>query len=69
MSEKELQNLMNEVYQKGVQEGIRIMQQKILLSCENGMPLDINGKAVFIKSDIHNLRNIFADLEEEVYTI
>lgn len=45
-------------------QGIKIMEQRILLACENGNPLNIEGKAYFIRSDIDNLRGIFADLEQ-----
>ena len=49
---------------RGVMQGIKIMEQRILLACENGNPLNIEGKAFFICSDIDNLRGIFADLEQ-----
>ena len=35
----------------------------MLLACENGTPIEIDGKAYFIKSDIQNLRDIFTDLD------
>ncbi len=41
------------------------MEERILLACENGNPLDIKGKAYFIKSDIQNLRDIMDDIEAE----
>lgn len=49
--------------QKGISQGIRLMEERMLLACKNGNPLDIRGKAFFIKSDIANLRDIFEDLE------
>ena len=49
---------------RGVMQGIKIMEQRILLACENGNPLNIEGKAYFIRSDIDNLRGIFTDLEQ-----
>lgn len=42
------------------------MKQRMLQTCENGNPIDIEGRAYFIKSDMENLRDIFADLEMEV---
>lgn len=42
------------------------MKQRMLLACENGNPIELNdGRAYFIKSDIDNLRDIFADLETD----
>lgn len=41
------------------------MQQWMLLACENGTPINIEGRAFFIRSDIQNLHDIFADLETD----
>lgn len=41
------------------------MKERMLLACENGNPVNIEGRAFFIKSDIDNLRDIFADLEAD----
>lgn len=45
------------------QKGMDLMKDKIVASCENGTPLEVKGRAYFIKSDKENLRDIFADLE------
>ena len=52
-------------YADGIKEGIRIMQQRLLLACENGNPIEIGGRAYFLKSDMQNLQDIFEDLESE----
>ena len=52
-------------YADGIKEGIRIMQQRLLLACENGNPINIEGRAFFIKSYMQNLQDIFSDLERE----
>lgn len=49
--------------QNGIQLGILLMKEKLLRACENGTPIEINGKVYFLKSDIENLRDIFADIE------
>lgn len=41
------------------------MQEKMLLACEKGTPIEIDGRAFFIKSDIQNLHSIFAELETD----
>ena len=38
------------------------MQERMLLACENGNPIEIDNRAFFVKSDIDNLRDVFADL-------
>lgn len=52
-------------YQDGIRHGMKLMKERLLLACEKGNPIDINGRAYFIKSDIQNLRDIFEDLERE----
>ena len=64
MTEQELKVMLDQAERKGIEQGIRLMQERILLACENGNPISINGRAYFIRSDIDNLRGIFADLEQ-----
>ena len=52
-------------YQDGIKHGLKLMEERLLLACENGNPIEINGRAYFIKSDIQNLRDIFEDLEAD----
>lgn len=59
--EKELED----AYNSGVESGIKQMKDKMLLACETGTPIEIDGKAYFIKSDMQNLHDIFADLEAD----
>ena len=61
---EELKEMLDNAERRGVMQGIKIMEQRILLACENGNPLNIEGKAFFIRSDIDNLRGIIADLEQ-----
>ena len=39
------------------------MKEKLLLAAENGTPIEINGRAWWLKSDIENLRDIFEDIK------
>ena len=64
MTEQELKKLLDQAEKRGIEQGIRLMQNRMLLACENGTPIELpDGRAYFIKSDIQNLHNIFADLE------
>lgn len=65
IEEKDLEKLLEREYQEGVCAGVKLMKQRMLLACENGNPIEIEGRAFFIKSDIDNLRDIFADLEAD----
>lgn len=65
IEEKDLEKLLEKKYQEGVCAGVKLMKERMLLACENGNPVNIEGRAFFIKSDIDNLRDIFADLEAD----
>lgn len=68
INEKDLETMLQAQYKKGVadgtQMGIRLMEERLLLACENGNPVGISGRAYFVKSDIQNLRDIMDDMEE-----
>lgn len=66
MTERELKVMLDHAEIKGIEQGIKITQQRMLLACENGTPISINGRAYFIKSDIQNLYDIFSDLEADI---
>ena len=67
IDENDLETMLQAQYQKGVTEGtsmgIRLMEERLLLACENGNPIGIKGRAYFVKSDIQNLRDAMDDLE------
>lgn len=65
MTERELKVMLDHAEKKGIEQEIKIMQERILLACENGTPININGRAYFIKSDMQNLHDIFSDLETD----
>lgn len=46
--------------------GRKQIKNELLQAAENGKPINLNGRAWFLKSDIQNLRDIFEDLESEV---
>lgn len=58
-----------EIYDRGyrdrIKHGLKLMEERLLLACEHGNPIEIGGRVYFIKSDIQNLRDIFEDLERE----
>ena len=56
--------MFQDTFEQGVVTGIKLMEQKILKACEEGKPVEIDGKAYFVKTDIQNLREIFGKMEE-----
>lgn len=43
--------------------GMELMMEKLRMAAENGTPIEIDGRAWYLKSDIENLRDIFEDME------
>lgn len=66
INEKQMQQALNYQYNKGVLDGIKLMKQRMLLACENGTPIEIGGRAFFVRSDLQNLRDIMDDLEKSI---
>ena len=66
MTERELKVMLDQAERRGIEQGLRLMQQRMLLACENGTPIELlDGRAYFIKSDMQNLHDIFSDLEAD----
>lgn len=61
----QMQQALNYQYNKGVLDGIKLMKQRMLLACENGTPIEIDGRAYFVRSDLQNLRDVMDDLEKD----
>ena len=66
INEKQMQQVLNIQYRKGVEDGIKLMKQRMLLACENGTPIEIDGRAFFVRSDLQNLRDIMDDMEKGI---
>lgn len=56
-----------DLYKCGYEQAIKDYEEKLLQAAAYGTPIEIRGKAYFIKSDIQNLRDIFDDLETNSY--
>lgn len=63
IKERDLQRLLYSEYQRGIEQGIVMMKQKLLHAYENGNPVVLDKRAYFIKSDMDNLRDIFENME------
>ena len=65
IEKEQMQQALNYQYNKGVLDGIKLMKQRMLLACENGTPIEIDGRAYFVRSDLQNLRDLMDDLEKD----
>lgn len=63
IEEKEVQKLLEAQYCKGVVHGVKIMEQRMLIACDNGTPINIEERGYFVRSDLQNLREIFNNVE------
>lgn len=52
MKEQQLQDKLDEYYNRGIQHGIRMMKDKMLLACRKGTPIEIDGRVYYIRSDL-----------------
>ena len=65
MSDLELIKALDRAERRGFNLGVKLMQQRMLIACENGTPIEIDGKAYFVRDAIANLRNVIESLGEE----
>ena len=61
--QRKMEQMMEEQYNKGIAVGMELMMEKLRMAAENGTPIEIDGRAWYLKSDIENLRDIFEDME------
>lgn len=62
MTEKELKVLLDHAERRGIEQGIRLMKEKMLLACEKGTPIEIDGGAYWIQNDLEHLRQVMDSL-------
>ena len=58
MKEQQLQDKLDEYYNRGIQHGIRMMKDKMLLACKKGTPIEIDGRVYYIRNDLDKLKEI-----------
>lgn len=58
----ELKEMLDVAEEIGKVEGIRLMQEKMLLACENGTPIEIDGRVYWIQNDLEHLRQVMNSL-------
>lgn len=58
MMEQQLQDKLDEYYNRGIQQGIRMVKDKMLLACKKGTLIEIDGRVYYIRSDLDNLKEI-----------
>ena len=62
-SREKMEQMMEEQYNRGITVGMELMMEKLRIAADNDTPIEIDGRAWYLKSDIENLRDIFEDME------
>lgn len=62
-SRERMEQMMEDQYNRGMAHGIQLMMEKLRMAADNGTPIEIDGRAWYLKSDVENLRDIFEDME------
>lgn len=62
-SRERMEQMMEDQYNRGITVGMELMMEKLRMAADNGTPIEIDGRAWYLKSDIENLRDIFEDME------
>lgn len=65
IEEKDLEKLLEKKYQEGVCQGVKLMKERMLLACENESPVELLGRAYYVRSDLQHLHDVFAELEKD----
>lgn len=63
MTDRELEIVLDQAQKSGIEIGVRLMQEKMLLACENGTPIEIDGKAYWIQNDMEHLRQVMNSIK------
>ena len=63
MTDRELEIVLDQAQKSGIEIGVRLMQEKMLLACENGTPIEIDGKAYWIQNDMEHLRQVMDSIK------
>ena len=50
-------------YGKGINEGIRHMKERIKQAAESGKPIEIDGRAYFVKTDLDHLKEVMDSMD------
>ena len=61
-SREKMEQMMEDQYNRGITVGMELMMEKLRMAADNGTPIEIDGRAWYLKSDIENLRDIFEDM-------
>ena len=49
--------------EEGFKSGVESIERKILSVCDTDKPIEIDGRAYFVQSDIKHLHKLFDDIE------
>lgn len=64
MADKNINKLLEQAESNGVLIGIKLMQERMLLACKNGTPIELpDGRVYWVQSDIEHLRAVMDSIK------
>ena len=54
--------MLDHAERRGIAQGIKLIQERVLLACENGTPIEIDGRAYWSQNDLEHLRQVIDSL-------
>ena len=55
MEQKELEAVKAAEYKRGFMDGVKLMEQRVIMAAESGKAIDIDGRAYFARNDLQDL--------------
>lgn len=55
MEQKKFEDAKAAEYKRGFMDGIKLMEQRIIMAAESGKAIDIDGRAYFARNDLQDL--------------
>lgn len=54
MEQEQIEAVKAAEYKRGFMDGVKLMEQRIIMAAESGKAIDINGRAYFTRSDLQD---------------
>ena len=64
MADKDISKLLEQAENNGILIGIKLMQERMLLACKNGTPIELpDGRVYWIQNDMEHLRQVMDSIK------
>lgn len=64
MTDRELEAMLEQAEENGIEQGIKLMQLRMLLACEAQKPIELSdGRLYWIQNDVEHLRQVMDSIK------